>query len=465
MISRMLRTQAAPASHKLARLALAALALLSAAGRTSAQGPQQCDALKGQEPRVKQAGEALKRAAEEAGKNFLVANEAVVATQQAAVALNQLLGSTVSPTNFAQNETLCRTILPEGKNQPICVLWHFQNRHRNAVEKVEALQRLGPPTQVKKAADEVLSALRAVGSSLPDCAEELEKLEKAPPPSGGGMTGARMPVGTLSTTANLGGAPPDTFDADVLGFHVKLENGSVTRSGDTQLAGTVSVWPKNTPSLKMVVNGNVYVKGGSSPKAIYGDGKIDLTSGGSSLAFTEGDFNTAPGGGSLTGVGKFQRYGHTFDASFTLSSQGSFSGQGEWQGRGKGWRNVPGVEVEYQVGDPLLKVSFSGATASATLDTDKVEVRTKARNTSGEHLAKAELNPDPVTVSTDGRLQLPMPTLPPPPDPNRVAREACEATARELKQDAGPCRGKFPPPPGLPNLPRRVEVQVNVIIE
>lgn len=464
MISRMLRTQAAPASHKLARFALAALALLSAAGRTSAQGPQQCNALKGHEPRVKQAGEALKRAAEEAGKNFLVANEAVVATQQAALALNQLVGSAGGPAVFAQNETICRTLVPEGRNQPVCVLWHFQDRHRNAVEKVEALQRLGPPTQVKKAADEVLSALRAVGSSLPACAEELEKMEKAPPPSGGGMTGARMPAGTLSTTADIGGAPPNTFDADVLGFHVKLENGSVTRSGDTKLAGTVSVWPKNNPSLKMVVNGNVYVKGGSNPNAIYGDGKVDLTSGGSSLAFTEGDFNTAAGG-SLTGVGKFRRYGHTFDASFTLSSQGNFSGQGEWRGSGKGWQSVPGVEVEYQVSNPLLKVSFSGANASATLDTDKVEVRTKARNASGEHLAKAELNPDPVTVSANGRLQLPMPTLPPPPDPDRVAREACEATARQLKQDAGPCVGKFPRPPALPNLPSRVEVQVNVIIE
>lgn len=464
MISRMLRTQAAPASHMLARFALAALALLSAAGRTSAQGPQQCDALKDHEPRIKQAGEALKRAAEEAGKNFLAANEAVAATQQAALALNQLAGSASSPIIFAQNETVCRTLAPEGKNQPVCVLWYFQDRHQRAVEKVEALRRIGPPTQVRKAADEVLSALRAVGSSLPACAEELEKMEKAPPPSGG-MTGARMPVGTLSTTADFGGAPPNTFDADVLGFHVKLENGSVTRSGDTKLAGTVSVWPKNNPSLKMLVNGNVYVKGGSSPNAIYGDGKIDLTSGGSSLAFTEGDFNTAPGGGSLTGVGKFQRYGHTFDASFTLSSQGSFSGQGEWRGRGKGWQSVPGVEAEYQVSDPLLKVSFSGATASATLDTDKVEARTKARNAGGERLAEAEFNPDPVNVSADGRLQLPMPTLPQPPDLNRVARESCEATARELKQDAGPCRGKFPPPPGLPNLPRRVEVRVNVIIE
>lgn len=465
MISRMLRTQAAPASHKLARYALASLALLTYAGSMNAQAPRQCEALKGHEPRLAQASEALSKAVgDDAVKRAPAAAEAALASAKAAYALKELVaGVTSGPTGVVYREARCRAANPVSL-QTVCILWSVEHHHTQAVEKLEALKRVGPPTHVQRAADEMLSALKAASSSLPSCAEEVKKMvNEAPEPAG--PAGPQVPVGSFTAPAGIGGAPPNTFDADVLGFHVKLENGSVTRSGDTKLAGTVSVWPKNNPSLKMLVNGNVYVKGGSSPNAIYGDGKVDLTSGGSSLAFTEGDFNTAPGGGSLTGVGKFQRYGHTFDASFTLSSQGSFSGQGEWRGRGKGWQSVPGVEVEYQVSSPLLKVSFSGATASATLDTDKVEVRTKARNAGGEHLARAELNPDPVTVNADGRLRLPMPTLPSPSDPDRAAREACEAAARQLKQDAGPCRGKFPPPAGLPNLPSRVEVQVNVIIE
>ena len=331
---------------------------------------------------------------------------------------------------------------------------------------LNAIARGNPPQEMRDAADEALKALRAADNAAQTLLEELKRAVSAPPATGG-MSAPEL-TGGISGGRSLGvGGSPNSFDSDVLNFHVKLDSGSVDRLGQNLgLRGVVSIWPKNNPSLKLTLrDAAVTVKSaGSGFNSVGGAGKLELSIAGQTITFDDASFDSTPDGNTLNGTGKFQRFNHTFDISYAINGQ-NFTGQGEWHGRGKGWQSVPGVEAEYQLSNPVVKVNFSGANISTAFDADKLEVKTKAKNPNGDPWAKAEANPESLAVTPDGRFPLPLPSLPQPQDLNRKAREACEAAARNLRQDTKPCSNQFPGPPGLPNLPARIDVQLSSVIE
>jgi hypothetical protein len=120
-------------------------------------------------------------------------------------------------------------------------------------------------------------------------------------------------------------SPPGSFDQDVGAFHVKLENGNANVAGNTAtLSGTVAVWPKAAPALKMTVRnasvtaakiGSVQELAGIAPGAqirttaggaaaalrdnwvsVRGTGTLDFAAGPVALTIAGGSFESRPDG-------------------------------------------------------------------------------------------------------------------------------------------------------------------------
>ncbi|MHB8882190.1 MAG: hypothetical protein ACYC69_11865 [Thermodesulfovibrionales bacterium] len=184
--------------------------------------------------------------------------------------------------------------------------------------------------------------------------------------------------------------------------------------------------------------------------------------------------------GQISGSGNLQLYHHLFNLDYAASGQ-SLSATGRWNGTSPDWRILPnsGDKVEFKVTNPSMTLRMQGTGVSATLDADKVEVRTRDKNQQGQPFAKAEINPDPMTISGDFvPLTIPQLTVN---DLQKAAREACENTVRAtappdnrftqtnehnnfINNGIAACGTRFPAPPSIPHLPGSVSVKVEVVI-
>ena len=157
--------------------------------------------------------------------------------------------------------------------------------------------------------------------------------------------------------------------------------------------------------------------------------------------------------------------------------------------------DVPAAtSFEYHVVNPQIKVALRNAAMTSSLCCDRVEVRTKGRNSATDsYWASAQLSPPCVGISLDGNLSLPLPALPGPGDVNESKRSVCYAACEALPSGDRPtdrgdplthaaavaydeavkghnlcisvCDGNWPKPPSLPNLPTSISIRIEVVIK
>jgi hypothetical protein len=263
------------------------------------------------------------------------------------------------------------------------------------------------------------------------------------------------------------------FDADVLGFHLKLDSGSIQNDAQkSTLTGTVSVWRGTDQGTRLTFeNATIIVtKSGAAMTGFSGGGGLKVTVQGQQVALGNGATVACTASGQLTGKGHLQALSHTFDVTYALSGSG-LSADGRWNGGETGWHDVPGLRAEYQVKGPQVVLALRNAMVTTTFSMTKVEARSKDSNPiSNQPWASGSLSNLNPGISSQGDFTLPLPSLPQPGDVNKKARDLC----REACPPSSPitdrdgclrgCDSAFPSPPGMPNL-RPIVIRWNTAIK
>lgn len=292
---------------------------------------------------------------------------------------------------------------------------------------------------------------------------------------------------------------PSEFD--VLGFHVKLEQGTASPgAGVVTLSGKISIWQINNPALKLVLSSaSMTIRGVSGAWAGYeGTGDLTVVDGAVSQSLGRGAVR-ASSAGVASGEVAIVRLHHTFNVSYSFSRSG-VSGRNTWNGGDAGWVSMPGADgAEFHVVSPRVELLVENALSTLRFCCNKVQVRTKGTNPAANNApwASFEMNPPCSSVTLGLDLDLLGRQFPNPGDPNRSRRVTCELacpslpappagsrpnlpgpardaydgayriyeTARKAHDDCVQlCVNGFPPPPPVPTLPRTITINVEVVV-
>jgi hypothetical protein len=273
------------------------------------------------------------------------------------------------------------------------------------------------------------------------------------------------------------------FDSDVLGFHIKLDSGSVQNDAQkSTLTGTVSIWRGADQGTRLTFeNATIIVtKSGPALTGFSGGGTLKVTVQGQPVALGQGATVACVASGQLTGNGHLQALNHAFEVTYKLSGSG-LSADGRWNGGETGWHDVPGLRAEYQVKDPQVVIALRNAVVNTTFSESKIEVRSKDKNpVNNQPWASGSLSSSNHGINAQGDLSLPLPSLPQPGDVNRTARDGCRAACPPspppsripgVKPPPDPrpaclsgCDSSFPSPPGMPAL-HPISIRWNAVIK
>ena len=274
----------------------------------------------------------------------------------------------------------------------------------------------------------------------------------------------------------LGGVKPmvmtavGLFDSEVLGFHVKLDSGSVQSDAlKSVLSGAVSVWRGTDQGTRLTfTNATIVVaKSGAVMTGFSGGGGLTVTVQGQQVVLGNGATVACTATGQLSGKGHLQALNHAFEVNYKLSASG-LSADGQWAGGETGWHDVPGLRAEYQVKSPQVVIALRNGAVTTTLGASKIEARSKDTNpATNQPWASANLSTSNQSISPQGDITLPLPSLPQPSDVNKSARDACRRNC-----PPGPfhsdcqkaCDVAFPGPPGMPSL-HPISIRINSVIK
>lgn len=176
------------------------------------------------------------------------------------------------------------------------------------------------------------------------------------------------------------------------------------------------------------------------------------------------------GDGKIEASVEVDLYGHVYKIDLKWS-KGELRGEQSWQGSSTDWQKVRGLDLEYRAEGPTLKLVVRGTNTTVTFDANKLELRSASKKPDGTPWAYASIDPPAKTVS-NGKLELPLPTLPAPGDVLKASRDLCIEAATKGNPPGRPrdtaisaCNGSFPSPPAIPTPPKSISVEVKVVIK
>jgi hypothetical protein len=201
---------------------------------------------------------------------------------------------------------------------------------------------------------------------------------------------------------------------------------------------------------------------------VRGSGKMEVIVDGKSFQLETASFEMS--GQRIAGRAHSNTIARTIDVDFGIGNN-DFSVNGFYRGKGNQFEGIPNAPVEWRVGAPTLKLEIKNQKVIGTVDAGKIEIQTKAKNPQGNPFNRFEYDPGPVVVGGDNNVTFKLRDFPPPPDPAKGSRDACEQAAGKLppgrpRDDAREgCRRSHPPPPPNPPVPPTVTVKVDVVVK
>lgn len=393
-------------------------------------------------------------------------------------------------------------------------------------EGADALDRWKKENPALATTVAVVQAVGAIVVAVASAAVSLRTTEAAARDAQARLQAMPKPAGpALAESKKLDLQVPATFDGDLGGsFHVKLENGQVTRpAGQAVLRGTIAITSTSNASVKLTLDGDATLSagGGGAWASLRGHGTARLSGfgpvltipnatvasqgvsvftllgdgipvrgcthsveAGSLFASTRislaGSLRCGPwtltastlalSGGGVSGGGVFTAWSKTFTMTYAASGDGLVA-RGSISGPDTPWTGIPRVDAEYRIERPKLDVKLEGPSLAPTFGAGKILVRSKATKPDGSPWSSASLTPDVMRMPAPpaGAVPVPFPNLPKPDDVLKGARDACEAVARNTllgrarDRALEACRSANPSPPGVPALPNKLEVPVGEI--